>query len=228
MAASDAKPIAIKNSAYRVTFPIFDADGDLVTAAAALDSEISKDGATFADATNEATEIATGSGMYFLDLTAAEMNADTIAIIIKTSTAGAKTTPIVIYPATSDGSEMPVNAKQISDSTAAADNVEANITNLDATVSSRATPAQVNTEVDNALDTVIPVTPTTDSINDKVKNLLSNADHKDRLNVPAVISAVKGGKEVLTQIKYGNGVNQAIVDYTYDNNDGSLLTGTVQ
>jgi len=36
--------------------------------------------------------------MYYLDLTATEMNADTVAIIVKTSTSGAKTTPIVLYP----------------------------------------------------------------------------------------------------------------------------------
>lgn len=43
--------------------------------------------------------------------------------------------------------------------------------NLDAAISTRATPAQVNTEVDNALDTAIPVTPTADSINERVKAL---------------------------------------------------------
>ena len=98
MAAGDARPIPRKNVAYRVTFPILDADGDLVTAAAALDSEVSVDGGTFADATSEATEIATSSGMYFLDLTAAEMNGDTVAVIVKTTTTGAKTTPLVLYP----------------------------------------------------------------------------------------------------------------------------------
>jgi hypothetical protein len=99
MASTDAKPIAVKNAAYRVTFPIFDADGDLVTGATGLDSEVSKDGANFADCTNEATEIGVSSGMYFLDLTATEMNADTVAVIVKTTSAGAKTTPLTIYPA---------------------------------------------------------------------------------------------------------------------------------
>ncbi len=98
MASGDATSIAVKNQAYRVTFPILDADGDLVTGATALDSEVSKDGGTFADVTAEATEIATNSGMYFLDLTATEMNADTVAIIVKTTSSGAKTTPIVLYP----------------------------------------------------------------------------------------------------------------------------------
>jgi hypothetical protein len=72
MAASDATPFPIKNQAYRVTFPILDADGDLVTGASGLDSEVSKDGGTFADCTSEATEIATSSGVYYLDLTSTE------------------------------------------------------------------------------------------------------------------------------------------------------------
>jgi len=83
---------------YTVVFPILDADGDLVTGAADLDSEVSKNGDTFADCTNEATEIATNSGMYYLTLTGAEMVANVASIIVKTSTSGAKTTPIVLYP----------------------------------------------------------------------------------------------------------------------------------
>ena len=110
MAAGDALPFPKKGVAYRVTFPILDADGDLVTSAAGLDSEISKDGGSFADCTNEATEIATASGMYYLDLTASEMAADAVAIIVKTSTAGAKTTPLVMYPI-EDG-DLPVNLTQ--------------------------------------------------------------------------------------------------------------------
>lgn len=98
MASTDASPRPYYGVAYRVTFPIFDADGDLVTGATGLDSEVSKDGGTFADCTSEATEIATGSGMYFLDLTAAEMAARTVALIVKTSSSGAKTTPMVLYP----------------------------------------------------------------------------------------------------------------------------------
>ena len=108
MASTDARPFPIKNTAYRVTFPILDADGDLVTGAASLDSEVSKDGGTFADCTNEATEIATSSGMYYLDLSSTEMNADTVAIIVKTGTSGAKTTPIVLYPQEADDIKVSV------------------------------------------------------------------------------------------------------------------------
>jgi len=91
---------ALKNSAFTIVSPIYDADGDVVTAAADLDSEVSIDGGTFADCTNEATEIATSSGIYTLALTAAEMNGDRIATITKTTTTGAKTGVNVIYTST--------------------------------------------------------------------------------------------------------------------------------
>lgn len=97
MASTDAKAKAYWGVAHRIEFPIFDADGDLVTGASTPDSEVSKDAGAFADCTNEATEIATNSGMYYLDLTATEMEADCVAVIVKTATAGAKTTPIILY-----------------------------------------------------------------------------------------------------------------------------------
>ena len=80
-----------------LVFPIYDADGDLVSAAASLDSERSIDQNTFADTTAEATEIATASGMYSLAPTQAELNGDEIAFITKTGTAGAKTAVNVLY-----------------------------------------------------------------------------------------------------------------------------------
>jgi hypothetical protein len=98
MAAGDATWNPKKGVAYRVTFPILDADGDLVTGATGLDPEVSKDGGTFTNATNSVTEIATSSGVYYLDLTTTEMNADTVAVIVKTSSSGAKTTVLVMYP----------------------------------------------------------------------------------------------------------------------------------
>lgn len=80
-----------------LVFPIYDADGDLVTAAASLDSERSIDQGTFADTSAEATEIATASGIYQLAPTQAELNGDEIAFITKTGTAGAKTAVNVLY-----------------------------------------------------------------------------------------------------------------------------------
>lgn len=108
MASTDAKAFPIKNQAYRVTLAILDADGDPVTGATGLDSEVSKDAGTFADCTNEATEIASASGVYYLDLTSTEMNADTVAVQVKTSTSGAKTTVLVFYPL--EDADIRVNA----------------------------------------------------------------------------------------------------------------------
>jgi len=110
MASTDARPVPIKNTAFRAVFPILDADGDLVTGATGLDSEVSKDQGTFADCTNEATEIATSSGMYYLDLTSTEMNADCVAVIVKTTSSGAKTTVLVFYPVEAGDIDVDVTA----------------------------------------------------------------------------------------------------------------------
>jgi len=91
---------AKKNAAFELQFPIYDADGDLVTGAADLDTEISQDGGTFADATNEAAEIATSSGCYKVTLTSGEMNVDRVMTITKTSTTGAKTAVNLMYTVT--------------------------------------------------------------------------------------------------------------------------------
>lgn len=148
MASTDAKPIPQKNVAYRITFPIFDADGDLVTGATGLDSEVSIDGGTFADCTNEATEIATNSGMYYLDLTSSEMNGDTIAVIIKTSSSGAKTTPIVMYP--EEAGDIRVNVTQFggSNGTFSSGRPEVNMTHISGSAVSTST-AQLGVNVVN-------------------------------------------------------------------------------
>ncbi len=98
MASTDARPVPIKNTAYRLTFPIYKSDGTLITGAAGLDSEVSKDAGTFADCTNEATEIATSSGVYYLDVTSTEMNADCVAIVVKTSSTDAVPPCFILYP----------------------------------------------------------------------------------------------------------------------------------
>ncbi|HLC23514.1 MAG TPA: hypothetical protein VJL08_03640, partial [Dehalococcoidia bacterium] len=105
MALTDADPIPLKNTAFRVTFYIIDADGDPV-ASATINSGlasgsgkalVSKDGAASVNSTNSVTEI--DNGWYYLDLSATEMNADTVAVMVRTTTSGAKNTPIVLYPA---------------------------------------------------------------------------------------------------------------------------------
>ena len=83
---------------WTLVAPLLDADGDLVTGASTPDSERSINGDTFADCTNEMVEIATNSGVYYLTLTATEMTADVLTVILKSATAGMKTTVAVLYP----------------------------------------------------------------------------------------------------------------------------------
>lgn len=124
MASTDARPVPLKNVAYRVTFPIFDGSGDLVTGAASLDSEVSKDNGAFADCTNEATEIGS-TGIYWLDITSTEMNADQVTVIVKTSTTGAKTTPIFLYP--QEVGDLKVDLQSVNASATGVDKLSAHL-----------------------------------------------------------------------------------------------------
>ncbi len=74
----NALPYPIYAQPWAVVYPLLDADGDPVTAATTPDAEVSLNGGTFTDCTNESTEIATASGVYYLLLTAAEMTADIV------------------------------------------------------------------------------------------------------------------------------------------------------
>jgi hypothetical protein len=93
---NNALPYPVYGLPWTVVLPILDNDGDPVTGAAGLDSEVSKNADTFADCTNEATEIA--GGIYYLSLTAAEMAADIVAGRVQTSTTDAKTTVFTLNP----------------------------------------------------------------------------------------------------------------------------------
>lgn len=157
MAASDAKLFPTKNTAFRVTFPIYDNTGALVSGAAGLDSEVSIDGGTFTDCTNEATEIATSSGIYYLDLTAGEMNGDTIAILVKTSTTDAKTTVLIFYPVVTTAVQLGVNVVSMAANTM--------------TASALATDAV--TEIQNGLATASALT-TVDTVVDAIQAKTDN------------------------------------------------------
>lgn len=88
-----------KNVAFTITLPILDADGDLVAAGASLTTVVAG-----ADGTALLPAFAAGptptdetEGFYSIALTAAQMNFDRVAGVLKTTTAGAKNTPFVIY-----------------------------------------------------------------------------------------------------------------------------------
>lgn len=170
MAATDAKPVPIKGSAFRITFPIFDSDGDLVTGATGLDSEVSKDGADFIDCTNEAVEI-TGSGIYYLDLTAEEMTADCVVTVVKTTTTGAKTAPIILYPV--EINDIPVQTAAIASS------VTAEIKSGLATTADL-TPIAKSSELNNLVKSTelapLAKETTLDTVNTAVNYITANTD----------------------------------------------------
>jgi hypothetical protein len=89
VAATDARVILKKGVANRVYFWLFNAStGAPITGATAPDSEVSKDGAAFADCTNEAVEV--GQGLYYTELTATECSVDFLAFVFKTTSSGAQ------------------------------------------------------------------------------------------------------------------------------------------
>lgn len=97
MATSDARPIPRRNVAYRVYFPIYKNDGTLITTWTGMDSQVSMDGGNYAACTNEATEIQT-SGTGYLDLTAAEMDADAVLVIVSVTNTDALPVVVALYP----------------------------------------------------------------------------------------------------------------------------------
>lgn len=97
MAANDARPVPRKNAAFRLYFAIRKGDGTLVTSWTGADSEVSVDGASFADCTNEATEIGT-SGVGHIDFTGGEMNGDAVIYKLTVTNADALPLVLVLYP----------------------------------------------------------------------------------------------------------------------------------
>lgn len=101
MAAGDAHPIPKKNAAYRITVPMFDNTGALLTGGlTGLAATRSLDAANFAATTNAPAEIGVNGSYVTLDLTAAEMNTNTTAIKITATNANARPTTVVLNPQT--------------------------------------------------------------------------------------------------------------------------------
>ena len=98
MASTDANPVPAKNAAFRLYFDIRKGDGTLVTSWTGADSEVSLDGGSFSDCTNEATEIGT-TGIGYIDLTSGEMNADSTVYKLTVTNTGALPVVITLYPA---------------------------------------------------------------------------------------------------------------------------------
>lgn len=99
MAIADATCFPPKNQAYRLISVIMNGStGAVITGGlTGLSCSISKDGVNFVSTTNAPAEIGT-SGYFTLDLTAAEMNANAIAINVTASNTNAISRPIFLNP----------------------------------------------------------------------------------------------------------------------------------
>jgi len=159
MATTDAFYYPKSNTAYRVYFPIVDADGDLVGDASGLDSEISIDGATMADCTNEATWIASSAGSYYLELTATEMNSS--CSIVEVNSTNGKETVLVFYPMGTDdyGSTTGVNVGSVQTAVDAINAGHAQASTLDTVLADTTHIASIQSAVDDILTDTADIQP---------------------------------------------------------------------
>jgi hypothetical protein len=183
-----------KNTDTRIVFPIVKNDGTFITGATGLDSEYALLGAhgagapSFSDCEHEASEIGS-TGLYYLDVAAGELNGDYGAVIqTKSSSTGALTQVMLIRTFAEEVDTVKVNgtAQTAGDLaaliTAVDDYVDtevgalttelAKVPKSDSTVSWNATAlAAINAEVDTALNTAIPGSPTANSVNERIAAL---------------------------------------------------------
>lgn len=97
MAASDARPVPRKATAFRLYVLFYDADGNKVTGWTGAAGSISKDGSSFASTANAPAEIGS-SGHGYIEFTAAEMNADGVVVELTITNEGARPRSFALYP----------------------------------------------------------------------------------------------------------------------------------
>jgi len=218
-----------KNVATYIVAPLVDADGDSVTGATGLDSEIDAfaDGSApdgFADCSNEASEVG-ATGSYSLSLTQGEMNQDYIIIQIKSNEA--KTQWILIrttvgdplnLATTDDGTTINVNSgvvesnvKQVSDDGTAADDLELLVENAkgaDHKILISTDPQDLSTTFDVNMKTITAGIIANASFNADVgstvyaSNVMALAGRKvlDELNLDHLMKVVTAGADMTTEI----------------------------
>src|SRR5574343_34371 len=162
MAASDARPVPLKNTAYRHYFAIRKNDGKLITTWAGQDSELSADGAAFADATNEATEIGT-SGVGYIDLTSGEMNYDCVVLKVTVTNTDALPYVVTLFPEESgdircDATKLggtSQTGRDIGASVLLAADQAFNVTKVNGTAQTAGDLAALLTTIDGIVDTIV-------------------------------------------------------------------------
>src|SRR5574343_607252 len=162
MAASDARPVPLKNTAYRHYFAIRKNDGKLITTWAGQDSELSADGAAFADATNEATEIGT-SGVGYIDLTSGEMNYDCVVLKVTVTNTDALPYVVTLFPEESgdircDATKLggtSQTGRDIGASVLLAADQAVNVTKVNGTAQTAGDLAALLTTIDGIVDNIV-------------------------------------------------------------------------
>jgi hypothetical protein len=202
-----------KNTDTRICFPLTKTDGTLNSGAAGLDSEYASfntsdhGGAapSFGDMTHEATEIGS-TGMYYLDVQAAEINADFTIIQIKSTTTGAAVQAILIrtmgpnhYDATQDADKLWVDVREKGDSTVGLTTQEKADANAEADT------ALIDVNLDHLCKTATAGVDMTTEVVDGtiISRIISNSDTS--LFVPATHSLqVVGADVAAVHIHAGN------------------------
>lgn len=151
MAATDARPVPIKNTAFRLYFEFRKNDGTIITTVTGADTEVSKDGASFSDATNEFTEIGS-TGIGYIDLTSGEMNADCVSVKATCTNTDAVPTTIYLYPNETGDIDVDLTAVAgaTTDVSALATNVAAILVDTGTTLDGKLD--TIDTNVDSILD----------------------------------------------------------------------------
>lgn len=170
MASTDARPVPIKNTAFRVYFGMFKPDGTMQSAAASVSAQISKDGGNFAAAGGTVTEIQS-TAVYYLDLTNTEMNAD--SVVLKVTATGIVPVVVAFYPEETGDINVDVTAFNGTAATAASGRPEVNATHIDGVTAENLRRAFANMTLITANGTPSSTTLTnatlTSATNDKYK-----------------------------------------------------------
>lgn len=113
MAAGDATLVPIKGKAYRLYFPWWKNDGTLISGATVTSTQIAKDGGTFNTVSpGTITELAS-SGIYYIEFSATEMQADCVFFKAVSSTTGACVVAIPVLTQSSGNARIPVDLQTI-------------------------------------------------------------------------------------------------------------------
>lgn len=214
MAASDAIPVPRKNAAYRFYFAIRKpSDSTLITTWAGQDSEVSLDGGSFADCTNEATEIGT-SGCGYIELTSSEMNADCVVLKISVTNSGAVPLVFVLYPEsagdyridTTDITAIKAKTDSLPSDPADASDIAAAFSTVNSTLSTIA--SYIDTEISN-IQSRLPTSLVSGRMDVSVGAMAANVVTASAIATDA-ISEIRNGTSSITISRSG----QTDVTYT--------------